>query len=222
MPPPETRPANHRRVSSMRPASLSECTRRPTTTFRYPSRAWHRQAVASRTTTCSRTSPWPSTSPCRACSHRGPSQRAGGIMSIDSAAATSVSAMSSRRAFILTGSALVAGATLLRREAPIPNGGLSALAGSQGPRIGVGYVQGSADATSLESMLAAGGARVVPASTLVSGDLNNQAAALLVHGFSPGVACDGSCKYNNVFDDAHLPSPDVSSAEPTVPFYAWT
>jgi hypothetical protein len=142
-------------------------------------------------------------------------------MSID-IANPGTSNTSNRRTFLLAGSALVAGATLLRREAPVINGGLSALVSSHGPRIGVGYVEGSAEAVSLEAVLASGHPRVVPAATLTSGDLNNRAAALLVHGFSPGISCDGSCKYNNVFVDAHLPSPDVSDAQPTLPFYAWT
>ncbi len=143
-------------------------------------------------------------------------------MNIDSSNSTSSSNTSSRRTFILATSAVVAGATLLRRDLPAGNGGLAGLAASSGPRIGVGYIEDSAGATSLGSMLAGGRARVVPASKLTSGDLNNQAAAVTVHGFSPRIGCDDTCLYSSVFVDAHIPSPDPMSEQATVPFYAWT
>jgi hypothetical protein len=143
-------------------------------------------------------------------------------MNIDSSTSALSPKTSSRRTFILAGSAVVAGATLLRREFPASNGGLAALAASSGPRIGVGYIEDSAGATSFQSMLAAGRARVVPASTLESGDLNNKPAALTVHGFGPGTSCDGTCAYDSVLVDAHIPSPDPLSAQATIPFYAWT
>jgi hypothetical protein len=143
-------------------------------------------------------------------------------MNIDSNTSVVSSKTSSRRTFILAGSAVVAGATLLRRELPQSNGGLGALAASSGPRISVGYIEDSAGSSSFQSMLAAGGARVLPASTAGFDDLNNKAVALTVHGFGPGIACDGTCSYDNVFVDAHIPSPDPLSAQATIPFYAWT
>lgn len=143
-------------------------------------------------------------------------------MNIDSTPTSTMATSSSRRSFILATSAVVAGATLLRRDFPAGNGGLATLATSSGPRIGVAYVEDSAGASSLESMLAAGRVRAVPASRLGLGDLSNQAAALTVHGFGPGIGCDGTCPYTGVFVDAHIPSPDPTSAEATMPFYAWT
>jgi hypothetical protein len=143
-------------------------------------------------------------------------------MNIDNISPTDSSNTSSRRTFILAASAVVAGATLLRRDLPASNGGLASLAASKGPRIGVAYIEDSAGATSLSSMLAAGRVRAVPASTLGSGDLSNQIAAMTVHGFSPGIGCDGTCPYTNVFVDAHIPSPDPLSKQATIPFYAWT
>jgi hypothetical protein len=143
-------------------------------------------------------------------------------MNIDNSTTAISSKTSSRRTFILAGSAVVAGATLLRKEFPQSNGGLSALAASSGPRISVGYIEDSAAASSFQSMLAAGGARVLPASTAGFDDLNNKAVALSVHGFGPGIVCDGTCSYDSVFVDAHIPSPDPLSAQATIPFYAWT
>jgi hypothetical protein len=143
-------------------------------------------------------------------------------MNIDSISPTNSSSTSSRRSFILAASAVVSGATLLRKDLPANNGGLASLAASKGPRIGVAYIEDSAGVTSLSSILAAGGVRAVPASTLGSGDLSNEIAAMMVQGFSPGIACDGTCPYTNVFVDAHIPSPDPLSKQATIPFYAWT
>ncbi len=143
-------------------------------------------------------------------------------MNNDSTTSFTSAPSSSRRSFILATSAVVAGAVLLRRDFPAANGGLATLATSSGPHIGVAYVEASAGAPSLESMLAAGRVRAVPAARLGVGDLANEAAALTVHGFGPGIACDEACRYTSVFVDAHIPSPDPTSAEATLPFYAWT
>jgi hypothetical protein len=143
-------------------------------------------------------------------------------MNIESSPPSTMATTSSRRSFILATSAVVAGATLLRRDFPATNGGLATMATSRGPRIGVAYIEDSAGASSLESMLAAGSVRAVPASRVGPGDLNNQAAALTVYGFGPGIGCDGTCPYANVFVDAHIPSPDPTGEQATIPFYAWT
>lgn len=129
---------------------------------------------------------------------------------------------SSRRSFILGASAVVAGATVLRSNLGLTNGGLSKLATANGSRIGVGYIEGSADLASLDELLAAGDARVVPAAGMGRGDVSNQAVAVTVHGFTPGTACDGSCPYDNVLVDAHIASPDLYGDQATIPFYAWT
>ena len=127
-----------------------------------------------------------------------------------------------RRTFLMAGGALLGGAALFRRELIPTNAGLTTLATMAGPRISVGHVVGSAGATSLEEVLAAGAARAVPASTLSTGELSNEVAALAVHGFTPQTATDGSSAFSNVFVDAHIPSPDSFSSEATIPFYAWT
>lgn len=128
----------------------------------------------------------------------------------------------SRRSFIRAGSALLAGAVLFRGEFAPGHTGLAAMASEGGPRLGVGYVEGSAGATSLTSLLDTGRFRAVPASSLGRGDLRDIAAAVTVHGFDPGVACDDGCRFERVLVDAHLASPDPASAQATVPFYAWT
>ncbi len=130
--------------------------------------------------------------------------------------------MTSRRRFILGGSALLGGALLFRGEFAAGHSGLAAMASSGGPRLGVGYVEGSAGAPSLAALLAAGGGRVVPARSLGEGDLRDVAAAITVHGFGPGVTCDGGCRFERVLVDAHMASPDPASAHATVPYYAWT
>lgn len=128
----------------------------------------------------------------------------------------------SRRSVILAGTALVAGAALFRGDLGAGNGGLAALASSSGPRVGVGYVEGSAGVTSLSALIGRGGARVLPAHTLQPGGLSNTAATVLVHGFSPGTAADAGCSYERVLVDAHIASPDRHSPDATIPFYAWT
>ena len=144
-----------------------------------------------------------------------------------------------RRTFIQAGSALLAGAVLFRGEIPTAPSGLATMASADGPHLGVGYVEGSAGVTSLValgSLLSAGRARAGPAASLGGGDLRGTAAAVTVHGFGPGVrsalpggvagasggACADSCRFDRVFVDAHVPSPDPSAGSDTVPFYAWT
>src|SRR4051794_36260360 len=114
---------------------------------------------------------------------------------------------SSRRTFLIAGGALVAGATLLRGDLLTGNGGLATFAEAAGPRIGVGYVEGSDGAASLEAALA-GARRVVPAATLSAGGIDNQVASFTVHGFTPGTSADATCPFDNVFVDAHIASPD--------------
>jgi len=134
----------------------------------------------------------------------------------------SSTAGTSRRTFLAAGTAVVAGSLLFNGELGPGNGGLAAMVAAGGPRIGVGYLEGSNGAAGLTSALAAGASRIVPAASLRSGGLSNQAASLVVHGFTPGTAPDASCAYSNTFLDAHVASPDRHSEDATIPFYAWT
>jgi hypothetical protein len=127
-----------------------------------------------------------------------------------------------RRTFLAAGGAVVAGSLLLRGELGTTNGGLATLAGAAGPRIGVGYVEGSQGATTLAGALMAGSKRIVPAASLAPGGLSNQAVSMVAHGFTPGTTPDSTCTYSNVFLDAHIASPDRQGADATIPFYAWT
>lgn len=122
----------------------------------------------------------------------------------------------------MAGTAAVVGSVVLRGELGLGNGGLAALAASPGPRIGVGYLEGSDGAASFDEVLAGGSGRVVPARSLRSGGISNHAATVIVHGFTPGIATDASSRYSDVLVDAHIPSPDRFGADPTIPFYAWT
>jgi hypothetical protein len=128
----------------------------------------------------------------------------------------------SRRTFLAAGTAVVAGSLLFNGELGSGNGGLAALVAAGGPRIGVGYLEGSAGSASLSSALSAGSSRIVPASSLSSGGLSNQAASVVVHGFTPGTSPDSTCAYSKTFLDAHVASPDRHSEDATIPFYAWT
>lgn len=131
-------------------------------------------------------------------------------------------ATASRRTVLLAGAAVVTGSVLLRNELGLGNGGLTAMAALPGPRISVGYIQGSSGADSLATALAGGSGQVVPASSLRPAGLGNQPATLVVHGFTPGAATDASSPYSSVLVDAHIPSPDRFSEDATIPFYAWT
>ncbi|HEY0517926.1 MAG TPA: hypothetical protein VGC84_00425 [Ilumatobacteraceae bacterium] len=127
-----------------------------------------------------------------------------------------------RRVFLIAGASVLAGSVLLRRDLGTTNGGLAAFVAAGGPQISVGYVDGSAGATSLADALASGDRRAVNASSLRVGDLRNHVAELAVHGFTPGVTSDVCCPYDNVLVDAHIPSPDAFGKDATIPFYAWT
>ena len=134
----------------------------------------------------------------------------------------SSAAGTSRRTFLAAGTAVVAGSLLFNGELGSGNGGLAAMVAAGGPRIGVGYLEGSAGASTLDAALAVGSTRIVPASSLRPAGLSNQAASLVVHGFTPGTSPDASCAYSNTFLDAHVASPDRHSEDATIPFYAWT
>lgn len=126
-----------------------------------------------------------------------------------------------RRTFI-AGGAVVAGSLLLRGELGATNGGLATLAAAAGPRIGVGYVEGSDTATTLAEALTSGPRRIVPASSLTPSGLSNQPVSMMVQGLTPGTTPDSTCSYSNVYLDAHIAAPDRRSQDATIPFYAWT
>lgn len=127
--------------------------------------------------------------------------------------------LTSRRGFLLAGSVVVAGAALLRGDLLAGNAGLTAMAASTGPRLAVGYIEGSAGAASVAAALAAGFNRVIPAASLPSGGLVDEAVAITIHGFTPNGAAGAP---DTVLVDAHIASQDSHGAEPTIPFYAWT
>lgn len=137
-------------------------------------------------------------------------------------ASADVGSGSSRRTFLAAGTALVAGALVLRGELGFANGGLGDMATSAGPQIGVGYLLGSVGASSLADAMARGSGRIVPARTLAPGGLRNHPATMLVHGLTPGTTPDANCAFSKILFDAHIVSPDRHSTEATLPFYAWT
>ncbi len=128
-----------------------------------------------------------------------------------------------RRSFLIGGSAVVSAVLLAGDFVPGPSG-LDNMAAAAGPRISVGYVEGSAGAVSLSSLVASGRTRVVPAAGMRSGsaDLAGKPVNLMISGFTPGLAASSSSPFSTVFLDAHIPSTDPLHAGTTVPFYAWT
>ncbi len=125
----------------------------------------------------------------------------------------------SRRQFLVASGAAVAAAALLGSDVmPFPSG-LDLLADASGPRIPVGFIPGSAGATSLAAAMAAGGVRAVSA---LGARVEVDAAGpttMSVHGFAgdPPAVRD---RYSQVLADALIPSPAVR--DQTIPYYAWT
>lgn len=122
----------------------------------------------------------------------------------------------SRRQFLLGGSAAVAGALLLSREATPAASGLQLLADSEGPRIPIAYLEGSDGAASLADAFALGATTAVPATGLAGSDL--PAGHATVRGFAD--ASHAALGYDSVLLDGLVPSP--AQRRETLPFYAFT
>jgi len=126
----------------------------------------------------------------------------------------------SRRAF-LAGSGAVLGSALLLGPNGVPRpGALGRLAVANGPRLSLGYVEGSAGLSTAEAraLLIAGGTRVVPASSLRSGakELVGHMAAVRIDGMTPAATATQAAQL-----DALVSPPRGAGSEP-LPFYAWT
>ncbi|MDO8361257.1 MAG: hypothetical protein Q7V88_00025 [Actinomycetota bacterium] len=126
----------------------------------------------------------------------------------------------SRRQFLLAGSAAVAGALLLRGDLLGSPSGLELLAADAGPRIPVSFVEGSGGARSLAEALA-GTRRAVPAAGMQAGaSLAGRSARVAVQGFASAHHTASSAGQADVLLDAHVPSP--AHHDQTIPFYAFT
>lgn len=125
----------------------------------------------------------------------------------------------SRRAF-LTGTGAILGSALLLGPNGLPRpGALARLAAAGGPRLSLGYVEGSAGLSTAEARaLLAAGTRVTPAASLRSGakELVGHMAAVRIDGFSPGALNTKAAQL-----DALVSPPRGAGSEP-LPFYAWT
>lgn len=128
--------------------------------------------------------------------------------------------MSSRRQFLLAGSAAMAGAVLLRGDLLSAPSGLQLMADGTGPRVPVAYVEGSAGAASLAAALS-GSRRAVPAAgmratrPLATGD-----SRVTVLGFADAAHGQRESSLARVLLDAHVPSP--ARHDETLPIYAFT
>lgn len=126
----------------------------------------------------------------------------------------------SRRAF-LTGTGAVLGSALLLGPNGLPRpGALARLAAADGPRLSLGYVEGSAGllVSEARALLIASGTRVTPAASLRSGakELVGRLAAVRVDSLTPGAAVEQAAQL-----DA-LVSPPRGAGSSPLPFYAWT
>lgn len=126
----------------------------------------------------------------------------------------------SRRAF-LTGTGAVLGSALVLgpNGLPRPNA-LARLAAADGPRLSLGFVEGSAglDVGEVRALLAASGTRVTPAASLRSGakELVGGLAAVRVDSRTLGGGATQAAQL-----DA-LVSPPRGAGSSPLPFYAWT
>ncbi|HVF75252.1 MAG TPA: hypothetical protein VM938_09395 [Acidimicrobiales bacterium] len=126
----------------------------------------------------------------------------------------------SRRAF-LTGTGAVLGSALLLGPNGLPRpGALARLAAANGPRLSLGYIEGSAglDLGEARALLTASGTRVTPASSLRSGakELVGGLAAVRVDSLTPGAAVEQAAQLDT------LVSPPRGAGSSPLPFYAWT
>ena len=136
------------------------------------------------------------------------------------ATAVLVAGTASRRQFLLAGSAAVAGALLLGGDLVGSPSGLQLLAASDGPRIPVAYLEGSAGALSLAAALA-GSRWAIPAAGMRAAEsLASHAARVSVMGFASDAFARHNASYTKVLLDAHLPS--SAQLDQTIPFYAFT
>lgn len=127
----------------------------------------------------------------------------------------------SRRGFLLGAVAIAATPWVLRGE-PVAVNPLRLLAGQAGPRLSVGYIEGSAEDGSLPAALE-GARRIEPATALRAGDvgLRGGGVRLRIAGLTPA-ATQGELARSDAYLDALIPSPVPGSAGATLPFYAWT
>lgn len=128
---------------------------------------------------------------------------------------------SSRRQFLLAGSAALTGAFLLGSDLVAAPSGLQRLADSPGARVPIAYVEGSASSSSLAQALSSGNARAVPAAGLrSSGSLLGSGFRATVHGFAAAAHSQRAAAFSSVLVDALVPLP-APQADP-IPFYAFT
>lgn len=126
----------------------------------------------------------------------------------------------SRRAF-LTGTGAVLGSALLLGPNGLPRpDALARLAAADGPRLSLGFVEGSAglDVYEARTLLGASGTRVTPAASLRSGgkELVGRLAAVRIDSEILGGAAEQAAQL-----DA-LVSPPRGAGSSPLPFYAWT
>jgi hypothetical protein len=126
----------------------------------------------------------------------------------------------SRRAF-LTGTGAILGSALLLGPNGLPRpGALARLANTSGPRLSLGYLEGSAGVVAAEAaaLIGAAGTRVSPAASLRSGarNLAGRAVTIRLDRLTPGSAFGEAAQL-----DALIAPPRGAGSEP-LPFYAWT
>lgn len=126
----------------------------------------------------------------------------------------------SRRGFLIAGGALFGAALVLGPNGIPRSGALTRLARSGGPRLSVGYVEGSAglDPVAARALLSSSGTRVVPAASLrtTPRPLTNGLVKMRVGGLTPGVDTSTGAQL-----DA-LVAPPRGAGDQPLPFYAWT
>ncbi|MDO8389320.1 MAG: hypothetical protein Q7V57_02445 [Actinomycetota bacterium] len=128
---------------------------------------------------------------------------------------------SSRRQFLLAGSAALTGALLLGSDLVAAPSGLQRLADSPGARVPIAYVESSAGSSSLAQALAGGGGRAVPAAGLRgSSSLAGSGFRASVHGFAAAAHGERASAFRSVLVDALVPL-SARQADP-IPYYAFT
>ena len=125
-----------------------------------------------------------------------------------------------RRAFLTGAGAIIGSAFLLGPSGLTAPDALTRLARTDGPRLALGYIEGTTGARlgEVTDLLAAGGAQVTPAASLRAGDkkLHRGLARLRLDAVSPGAPTGESAQL-----DA-LVSPPPGAGDKPLPFYAWT
>lgn len=126
----------------------------------------------------------------------------------------------SRRNFLAGGGAILGAALLLGPNGVPRPGALGRLSRAAGPRLSIGYVEGSAGLSPVEARaLLLNGTRVVPAASLrpMPRSMNGGAVRLRVGRLTPGAAPGAAAAHL----DALVAPPRGAGDEP-LPFYAWT